>query len=217
MTENLGITAPEGGRKLSPSDTDIAEEWVLPETLTTTGKWSDTDDQAILSMNIDNGIGTYFTFHAATAQTELTSDNIIAGSVCPKGWKIPLAGEKYNNTSGSYYNLLNAYGLANKVKSIAGNYTVFLPNGSTTTNIVTDGQYSLNGEPLNIRRSGFIQASTGEINYNNAAGQLWSSVKFGNEQAYAFSYDGGGNVSASYNNDWFSLARFGKPVRCVAR
>lgn len=217
MVENLGLTATAGGRKLTPSDTDIIEEWTLPETLTTTGEWSNTDDQAILSMNIDNGIGTYFTFHAATAQTELISGNIAAGSVCPKGWKIPLAGEKYNSTSGSYYNLLNAYGLAKRVKSIAGQYTVFLPNGNTVTNTVTEEQYNINSEPLNIQRSGIVQASTGEITYNNAAGQLWSSVKFGSEQIYAFSYDGGGGVSTSYNNDWFSLARFGKQIRCVVR
>ena len=216
MTQNLALTAPEGGRKLTPSDTDITEEWTLPETMTETGRWSDADDKAILSMNVDNGIGTYFTFHAATAQTEQIGD-IVAGSVCPKGWRLPLAGTNYNNTNGSYYNLLNAYGLTEQTKSVAGNYNVTLPDGNTITSAITTEQYALTGEPLKIQRSGIVVATTGEISYEYASGQLWSSVKFGNEQTYALSYDGGGGVETSYNNVWFSLARFGKPVRCVAK
>ena len=217
MTQNLALTAPEGGRKLTPGDTDITEEWTLPETLTATGSWSGEDDQAILSMNIDNGIGTYFTFYAASAQTNEMSGDIIAGSVCPMGWKLPLAGPNYDNTSGSYYNLLKAYGLTENVNSIAGEYSVFLPSGEVVTYTVTERQYNINDEPLNIQRSGILQASTGEITFNNAAGQLWSSVKFGSNQVYTFSYDGGGGVSPSDDNVWFGLARFGKPVRCVAR
>ncbi len=91
-------------------------------------------------------LGNYYTYNTATAGTGAALNQIYqiaTGDICPKGWRLPLAGYKYNDTSGSAYHLLAQYGFA------VGNFAFNNRYSNTMTGIAADGvSYLVTMEPI---------------------------------------------------------------------
>ena len=147
-------------------------------------------------------IGNYYQFNTATAGTGGTIANSNApGSICPKNWHLPISGTQYNGTSGSFYYLLNKYGL--------------------TSNVAGTGQdgnnYNIASPPLSFVRSGLVILGNGALRYFGVNGYGWSliSVAFTSvtsAAAYYLDFHASG-VGPSYgpNSRWH-----GFPIRCLA-
>ena len=82
------------------------------------------------------------------------------GSICPKNWHLPISGTQYNGTSGSFYYLLNKYGL--------------------TSNVAGTGQdgnnYNIASPPLSFVRSGHVGLGDGSLRGFGLDGYGWSSA-----------------------------------------
>ncbi len=137
-------------------------------------------------------VGNYYQYNAATAGTGTASvvNANAPSSICPKGWTLPRSGNKseivgsLNANNGTFYNLLNAYGVAGKVSSEAGAKTTTLRDytkqltataivdGGTTTYDVTANQFNIASQPLYFVRSGYTDVSysylrdAGHLNYS---------------------------------------------------
>lgn len=137
--------------------------------------------------------GNYYQWNAATAGTggEIT-DTDATGSICPKNWKLPKSGSMFNNTKGSFYYLLNQYGLG---MYVTGTYI---------------NDYNIALSPLFFVRGGHV-ASTSFFNAGQV-GDYWSSRAYtsGARYAYALHFYASGVMSSS-NHDRFE----GYSVRCV--
>ena len=136
--------------------------------------------------------GNYYSWEAATAGTghSYTSSGAEAsGSICPKGFELPLSHTNNNNVSGSFYNLLNQYGFTSSTGS---------------------GTNSITRAPLFFVRSGYVNP-TYYLNRAGSYGYYWSSVANSSSLAYNLYFDPSYvNPSVSYNR------YFGQSVRCVA-
>ena len=115
MTQNLRLVAPEGGKVLTPKDSDIEEEHVMPQTLTSLQPgdftYEHTDrEESYYKEDTLSTFGAYYSFNTATAGhgsiDMLVADKTITTSICPKGWKLPSSA---NNTS--YANLMEVSGI----------------------------------------------------------------------------------------------------------
>ena len=154
MQENLALT-------LSTTNTLTSEETDLVEGTTYTPlRDTATQSSATPSANyeaswrvVSGGLERwYYQYSTAVAGTwKGTGDDQIApSSICPKNWKLPLSGSKYNNTSGSFYNLFTKYGFSSSSDTV------------------------LMSAPLNFSRSGEIWVNG--IQSVNATGVYHSSV-----------------------------------------
>lgn len=94
MQENLALGLSKS-KALTPSDTDIPASWTPT-----------VDVASADNMTYAAGVAL-----AGTQGTATTNGAEYAGSICPKGWKLPLGGTANQNVSGSLYNLvINAHG-----------------------------------------------------------------------------------------------------------
>ena len=102
MTENLRLV---GSRTLTPSDSSISTDYILPAS-STSGWCTDRTEACMDIQNVlDTGntsYGVYYSWAAATAGTG-PSFGYAMSSICPKGWYLP-AGD----TSGEFQNLSDA-------------------------------------------------------------------------------------------------------------
>lgn len=162
--------------------------------------------------------GNYYSWALATANSNWNASaqgQQASGSICPKGWKLPTAGEKlsqyptlsagslnsYNDdVSGSFANLFKKYGLATAFNS--GN--------------VSAGSYNVYDAPLYYLRSGMINRASSSNQYgyiNNAGsnGYYWSSVVNDANNAYNFRFNTDTTFNPSNTNNRYN----GMPIRCV--
>lgn len=133
MQENLAL-ALSTSKTLTPSDTDIPKNWTPTANVTpsTTGSTSYAAGLAL----------------AGTQGTATTNGAEYAGSICPKGWKLPLGGTANQNVSGSYYDMIiNKYtiNLARDAKNaplyFIDNYDYVTRNAYNSANAWTDRIY----------------------------------------------------------------------------
>lgn len=119
-----------------PTYTAQNGEWILDSGETYIGLA--TVDKNAKTYDAHYLVGNYYEFNAAVAGTggNLESGDA-AGSVCPKGWKIPLSGN--NLSSGSLKYVFDSYGL--------------------TGNLLANEEYSLISNPFHIPRTGFLHVS----------------------------------------------------------
>lgn len=139
-------------------------------------------------------IGNSYSYNTATAGSGGTIVYANAkDSICPKGWKLPTAGDTSNIDnikSGSFYNLANSYGLTTTGTSVDTTTTIWFrnsvggtnPTSWTNTGIASRqyhigaGDFSSNTAPLyfvNVGRTVIqrdIQSSANSIAY------LWSAT-----------------------------------------
>ena len=137
--------------------------------------------------------GNYYSYVAATAgsgASVTTRGEKAPDSICPAGWELPTSYSTYNSTPGSFYNLLNQYGL---------------------TSSPTSGDNNIVKAPLFFVRAGCV-TPIGHYLYDSAfSGRYWSSVASSSSHAYPLDFLSSGPMRMS--NDY---KYSGRSVRCVA-
>ena len=135
--------------------------------------------------------GNYYSWEAATAGSgsSLASGDA-PSSICPAGWRLPLSSFTYNNTSGSFYYLLNQYGFTSST-------------GSGTNSITT--------APLYFVRSGYVNPGTSYLTDAGRYGYYWSGRASSSSFAY-YLHLNSSSVSPSSSSTRYN----GRSVRCVA-
>ncbi len=163
MVENLRL----GGDQpisLSPADSDVANEFILPAI--GTGE-PDSYDEA--RVDVDSQWGGYYNWYTATAGTGTTAIAVdgtnASSSICPKGWRLPTGG-----TDGEFHTLAAAYGGTDSAASEA------LHNNSGP-NFVYSGYYY-----------GSKNVSYGQGSY----GSYWSSTAYNFINAYDLDFNNEG-------------------------
>lgn len=197
------------GAPLTADDSDLGDVTKLGDT-TYNGDytWKPTNStRTVVSDNSDNNgtdswtldtgnatIGTqwYYQWNTATAGTgqySMDSGALAQGSICPKGWKLPLAKDSNNDKNGSFYKLLAAYS----------------PSGI----IDTSSDAILLAQPLNFVRGGAVQG--GALMNIGTLSRYWSRVGRGGSGAHDL-------VSSAYNvyTSGSDYGHIGETIRCVA-
>ena len=131
-------------------------------------------------------VGNQYTRNAATAGTG--GSNVVntnaTDSICPKGWHLPTSN---NQNNGSFYYLLNQYGLTSSDSS---------------------GNYNIAQSPLYFVRSGAVYS--GSLKLAGSFGYYWSSTT-DSGGAYALFFGTGNVYPSDYGSHYFGLS-----VRCLA-
>lgn len=124
MLENLKLGSTTGTLTLTPSDSDVASNFTLPQ-LTTTGTTDPDNPGAYGPVTGDTGegetnYGYLYNWPAVTAGESRASHTETDGdapySICPSGWRLPTVGFSYDEetetatASGDYSNLDIAFG-----------------------------------------------------------------------------------------------------------
>ena len=137
-------------------------------------------------------VGNYYSWPAATAGSgnSVSNSGDAADSICPANWRLPLSGGS-NTETGSFYNLLNQYGLTDD--PVSGN------NNITTS-------------PLYFVRSGYVFPSSGRLLSAGYLGDYWSGRANSSNNAYELYFLSSYVVTPSSNNYRY----LGFSVRCVA-
>ena len=137
-------------------------------------------------------VGNYYSWPAATAGSgnNVSSSGDATDSICPANWRLPLSSSTYKETPGSFYYLLNQYGL---------------------TSSPTSGNNNITTSPLYFVRSGYVYPSFSRLLYAGNYGNYWSGRAGSSSNAYIlYFYSSGVNPSSSYSR------YYGFSVRCVA-
>ena len=137
-------------------------------------------------------VGNYYSWPAATAGSgnEVSSSGDATDSICPANWRLPLSSSTYDETPGSFYYLLNQYGLTSSTTS-------------DNNNIATS--------PLYFVRSGRSDAGLRLLSGAGFDGYYWSARAISSWYAYHLGF------SRTYVTPSDELyRRNGSSVRCVA-
>lgn len=127
---------------LVPEDSDIEEEWT-PEYSTEFTVTSSPSYTSSASWSLNDKW--YYQWYAATANTvtDMYAYNQVAtGTICPKGWTLPLDGADYLETDKGFNKLLSAYGAT--LSSVMQAPLYFNKNGyyaNSLNNYPTGGYY----------------------------------------------------------------------------
>lgn len=137
-------------------------------------------------------VGNYYSWPAATAGSgnSISSSSNATDSICPANWRLPLSSSTYNETPGSFYYLLNQYGL---------------------TSSPTSGNNNIATSPLYFVRSGYVDPFGDLLSDAGRYGYHWSGRARSSNNAYNLSFN------PSYVNPSDYYYRYdGLSVRCVA-
>lgn len=170
-------------------------------------------------------IGNYYTWNAVTAETGKATDAInkkldatkpetfinAEGSICPKGWQLPVGGAKGYTPQAfnkSFYALMLKYGYPETTNQ----QTVLWGDG------ITRADY----KPISLVRSGQIIYRDGNLSDAGILGRYWSSTAYPNDTSNTYNYYilGGNGITGSYNLIYPSSHSYrwvGASARCVAR
>ncbi len=171
-------------------------------------------------------IGNYYQFNTATAGRGGSQANTnVEGSICPKGWKLPLSGNNTsipaldnNNKNGSFYNMLAGYGLTSKVSSEAvTGVSVVQPAGqANATYNVGAGEFNIAGAPLHFVRSGWESPNRGSMRKVGYNGYLRSSITttYSNITT-ATTYEAGVYNTSLNPSNGLADRLAGIPIRCL--
>ena len=120
----------------------------------------------VMTEQIADG-GYYYSWYAATAGTGTSSmaSGDAAGSICPKGWRLPA--NYTSSTTKSYGALMREY--IGSSGYIAGNYISILEDS-----------------PLNFHRNGYYDDAV--LRNKNISGPSWSNTASTQEYGYFFNY-----------------------------
>ena len=107
MIENLALSLDKN-KALTPSDTDIPQNWTpshSTELAQSQENWKIGSDSYVEARSKRKDDAVIYNYNAATAQTTEASpyETDAAGSICPRGWKLPTGGK-----TGEYYGLAAA-------------------------------------------------------------------------------------------------------------
>ena len=138
-------------------------------------------------------VGNYYSWPAATAGSgnDVSNSGDATDSICPANWRLPLSSSTYNETPGSFYYLLNQYGL---------------------TSSPTSGNNNITTSPLYFVRSGHVYPRRGCLGSAGYDGDYWSGRANSSDYAYElYFYLSYVSPSSSYTYRYR-----GQSVRCVA-
>ena len=151
------------------------------------------DNVAVSGSNYDAHylVGNYYSWPAATAGSgnEISSSGDATDSICPTNWRLPLSSSTYNETPGSFYYLLNQYGL---------------------TSSPTSGNNNITTSPLYFVRSGYVSPGY-NLNYAGRSGTYWSGRAYSSSYAYYLNFNSSGVVPSGSHTRYIGFS-----VRCVA-
>ena len=116
--------------------------------------------------------------------------SLSSSGCCPANWRLPLSSSTYNETPGSFYYLLNQYGLTSSTTS-------------NNNNIATS--------PLYFVRSGYVYPSYSRLYRAGDRGDYWSGRAYSSNGAYELYF-----YSSSVNPSNYGRRYSGFSVRCVA-
>lgn len=223
MVDNLALKLTTSG--LTTAYTDITSNWNSrstykpTKTYTSITKDNATDTTATdVKSWIDATSGAmYYTFNAATAGNggKVTADGVIVeGSICPKGWKLPLGGEAYKNASGSWHNLFIAYGMDERTSSVAGSYEVTMPNNTVKVVEIADGEYSLARSDIFYFNyfPGMVRSVVGTLLNNGTTSYYWTAVSKDSNRVYGLDF-----TTTTLKSSTMTFREYGQTVRCVLR
>ena len=137
-------------------------------------------------------VGNYYSWPAATAGSgnNVSSSGDATDSICPANWRLPLGSSTYNETPGSFYYLLNQYGL---------------------TSSPTSGNNNIATSPLYFVRSGYVSSYSSYLYNAGSNGSYWSGRADSSNRAYYLYFD-----SSSVIPLHITGRHYGYSVRCVA-
>ena len=195
---NLGDVVwktPNGTSSCAPSDNlynsscsfywqNVSSGWTSMTQYRTDGITYDANNQTYDAHYL---AGNYYSWQAATAGTVPSGGGTAAGSICPKGFELPISG---SNGNGSFYYLLNQYGFT----------------GSTGS-----GANSITRAPLFFVRSGDVDPFYRYLNGPGYEGNYWSSVATSSTIAYTLYFLSSSVRLLSDTNRYYGFS-----VRCVA-
>lgn len=134
-------------------------------------------------------VGNYYQWNAAGAGTYSSTDR---GSICPKGWELPIFVRYAGTNDRSFYYLLRQYNLHDE-----DSY-----NSDSASAIVSS--------PLYLVPSGSV--SSGELRNAGSQGAYWM-----NDTGSTNGYTYGMSFSSSYiSTNYSGTNYYGRPVRCIA-
>ncbi len=151
-------------------------------------------------------LGNYYNWTAAIASnnsSSLTQDTLSdisknpKNSICPKGWRLPIAATNSNQSIYEFGDLLYSQGVS---KSSIGNPADYADNGF----------FNMQKEPLWFVLGGDI--NNGILNDYQSQGLYWSNVNYDWSAAYSMYFSSSGV--------WLSqklIKQIGRSIRCVAR
>ena len=160
---------------------------MTPYTEDVNGSRVPADNVAVSGNNYDAHylVGNYYSWSAATAG----SGSSATDSICPANWRLPLSGGS-NTENGSFYNLLNQYGL---------------------TSSPTSGNNNIATSPLYFVRSGNVDPIFSNLRFAGRNGDYWSSWPRSSYGGYMLSFDSSNVDPLSFDDRYL-----GRSVRCVA-
>ena len=176
----------------------------------TTGLTSGTWDSARNQFFGSEYFGQYYNWYAATAETgKYTSTSTVSGSICPKGWQLPV-----NSTATgakSWYNLIQSDDYYDLIDT-AGTQTAANSKFPTSDNPDKEAAWRMHQIPLSIPFTGLYNWTSGALRNRGGLGYFWSSTASSTAGAYYLYFNGTGVSTHSY---------YGKvngfTVRCVAQ
>ena len=144
-------------------------------------------------------VGNYYNWPAAIVSNNSTdiSTNYdrAANSICPKGWRLPIA----TNSDQSIYEFGNLL------------YDYNIISTKTSTSYTANGLYNIRKVPTWLVRGGGL--SSGQIWSPMEAGSYWSSVVSNNGKRYILEF----SRSTIYVSSYAYTAGAGFSIRCLAR
>lgn len=155
-------------------------------------------------------VGNYYQWNTATAGrgVGVTTNTSVIGSICPNNWKLPLSTTANNEVSGSFYNLLDEYGLVSSSPS-----TITTPAGYPTPT------FNIYAMPLYYLMPGYVASGvltgTGSLgfffsNSSTSTGYLPYHLRVNGNSVFPSRF--GQNADG-----WRYDRNSGASVRCVIR
>ena len=154
--------------------------------------------------------GNYYNWYSATAGRGtygFSTNNSVAGDLCPTGWHLPKGGNKSNEANNEFWALV--------VTGINGgtnpaNYDSSTQPYYTGTPEASDASNALRAYPNNFVYSGSVNGAS--LNYRGSYGLYWSSTAYNNNNTYNL----GLSSSYVYPGTHDGSKYYGRTIRCVA-
>ena len=150
--------------------------------------------------------GNYYTWHAAIADLTYngTKNQSTTGtSLCPKGWHLPIGGEKANVEVSEFWKMSRATIGADPVNFANDDFHY------TGTPEGTDASNKLRAYPNNFLYSGFLDSLSAD--YRGYYGYYWSSTARDNSDSYSLYL----NRSEVYPSNLQNSKSSGRSIRCI--
>ena len=163
--------------------------------------------------------GNYYNWAAAVANTSYVTfkNTSLTTSICPKGWRLPLGGDKSNEANNDYWNLI-VNGINNGIKP--DNYSDQTTPYYTTGDTGGGNARLIKKFPNNFVNSGQINNSWVYVSGRGMYGDYWTSTVSNSYSAYSMYYSGSlypGNYYEGGVIDARKVARYvGRTIRCIA-